>query len=179
MASQRKTAPRQGTGRGRSNKIVGQTGEYLVAAELSRRGLIATTFTGNVPHYDIIASNESGQHVSVQVKASRNPSWQFGDITKYCKISFRGKRQVVERPVRCPVRGLVVVFVMVRATGTDEFFVLEWRRLRDLLVRHHRAFLEKHHARRPQRWDSLHAAISAKILEPYRDRWNIIEKSLK
>ena len=41
---------------GRSNKLVGQTGEYLVAAELSRRGLIATTFTGNVPHYDIIAS---------------------------------------------------------------------------------------------------------------------------
>jgi hypothetical protein len=41
---------------GRSTKLVGQAGEYLVAAELSRRGLIATTFTGNVPHYDIIAS---------------------------------------------------------------------------------------------------------------------------
>jgi hypothetical protein len=26
-------------------------GEYLVAAEVCRRGLIATTFTGNVPHY--------------------------------------------------------------------------------------------------------------------------------
>ena len=41
---------------GRSTKLVGQAGECLVAAELSRRGLIATTFTGNVPHYDIIAS---------------------------------------------------------------------------------------------------------------------------
>lgn len=56
---------------GRSNKLVAQTGEYLVAAELSRRGLIATTFTGNVPHYDISASDEEGHHVSVQVKASR------------------------------------------------------------------------------------------------------------
>ena len=36
-------------GKGRHNKLVGQTGEYLVAAELSRRGYIATTFTGNVP----------------------------------------------------------------------------------------------------------------------------------
>jgi hypothetical protein len=36
---------------GHSNKIVGQTGEYLVAAELGRRGLVATTFTGNVPYY--------------------------------------------------------------------------------------------------------------------------------
>ena len=45
-------------GTGRNNKLVGQTGEYLIAAELSRRGYIATTFTGNVPDYDIIASNE-------------------------------------------------------------------------------------------------------------------------
>lgn len=44
---------------GRSNKIVGQTGEYLVAAELGRRGLIPTTFTDNAPHYDIIASDEN------------------------------------------------------------------------------------------------------------------------
>src|SRR5262249_39805385 len=64
---------------GRQNYLTKQTGEYLVAAELSRRGLIATTFTGNVPHYDIIASNEHGKHVSVQVKASRGSSWQFGD----------------------------------------------------------------------------------------------------
>src|SRR5690606_37713034 len=73
--------------KGFSNKLVGQTGEYLVAAELSRRGLIATTFTGNVPHYDIIASHEIGRHVSVQVKASRGPSWHFGSITQYCDIT--------------------------------------------------------------------------------------------
>jgi len=41
---------------GRSNKLVGQTGEYLVAAELSRRGYIATTFTGNVP--DMTSSHQ-------------------------------------------------------------------------------------------------------------------------
>lgn len=49
---------------GRSNKIVGQTGEYLVAAELGRRGLIATAFTGNVPHYDIIASDDDRSQLS-------------------------------------------------------------------------------------------------------------------
>jgi len=83
---------------GRSNKLVGQTGEYLVAAELSRHGYIATTFTGNVPDYDIIASNEIGKHVSVQVKASRSSSWQFGDISRYCRVSFKGRHQIVRRP---------------------------------------------------------------------------------
>ena len=43
-------------------------GEYLVAAELVCRGLIATTFAGNVPHFDSVASDDRGRHVSVQVK---------------------------------------------------------------------------------------------------------------
>ena len=60
---------------GRSNKLVGQTGEYLVDSELSRRGFIATTFTGNVPDYDIIASTEKGKHLSVQVKTIRGSNW--------------------------------------------------------------------------------------------------------
>jgi Holliday junction resolvase-like predicted endonuclease len=57
---------------GRQMKLVGQKGEYLVAAELGRRGLIATTFTGNVPDYDIIVSTEQGKHISVQVKTIRS-----------------------------------------------------------------------------------------------------------
>ena len=166
-------------GTGRSNKLVGQTGEYLVAAELSRRGLIATTFTGNVPHYDIIASDEDGRHVSVQVKASSGTSWQFGDITQFCSISFNGKRQVVGRPRRCPVRGLVVVFVSIGATGADRFHILTWRALRGLLLGGHKTYLAKHHGIRPQRWDSLHSAISEKVLRPYRDRWSIVKRNLR
>lgn len=164
---------------GRNNKLVGQTGEYLVAAELSRRGLIATTFTGNVPHYDIIASNEEGKHVSVQVKASRGPSWQFGDITHFCDISFEEKRQIVGCLKQCPVQRLVVVFVKIDAGGDDQYYILPWRTLRDLLVKAHKAYLQKHGGMRAQKWDSLHSAISEQTLMPYKDKWGIIEKNLK
>jgi len=164
---------------GRTNKLVGQTGEYLVAAELSRRGLIATTFTGNVPHYDIIASNEDGKHVSVQVKASRGSSWQFGDITRFCEISFKGKRQVVGRPKRCPVQRLVVVFVLINENGTDQYYILTWRALRDMVIRGHKAYLAKRNGMRAQKWDSLHSAISEKNLKPHRDRWSIVERNLR
>ena len=119
---------------GRSNKLVGQTGEYLVAAELSRHGYIATTFTGNVPEYDIIASNEQGKHVSVQVKASSGSSWQFGDISRYCQITFKGKRQLVGHPKRCPVQNLLVVFVVIDAKREDKFYILKWTTLRTLLT---------------------------------------------
>ena len=164
---------------GRSNKLVGQTGEYLVAAELGRRGLIATTFTGNVPHYDIIASNETGRHVSVQVKASRGGSWQFGDVRQYCDITFDGQRQVVGRPKPCPVRGLVVVFVSIAEGRNDRFYVLTWQRLRDLLIRDRVAYLRKHDGIRPKRWDSMHSAIVEMSLLPYLDQWKTIERNLK
>lgn len=164
---------------GRSNKLVGQAGEYLVAAELSRRGLIATTFTGNVPHYDIIASDETGRHVSVQVKAGRGTSWQFGDVRNFCEITFDGKRQVIGKPKVCPVRRLVVVFVKIEADGHDRFYILTWERLRDLLIRGHETFLGRHDGVRPQRWDSLHSAIMEKVLHRYQDKWDTIDKNLR
>ena len=160
-------------------KVVGATGEYLVAAELSRRGLIATTFTGNVPHYDIIASNAEGQHVSVQVKAGRAASWQFGDVTQFCGITFDGKRQIVGEAKPCPVRRLVMVFVKIEENGNDQFYILKWQRLRDLLIKQHKAFLDKHGGVRPQRWDSLHCGIREQALRPYLNKWGIIEKRLK
>ena len=163
---------------GRNNKLVGQTGEYLVAAELSRRGLIATTITGNVPHYDIIASNEKGKHVSVQVKASRGPSWQFGDLTKFCDISFSGKQQIVGCLKQCPVRRLVVVFVMIDAGGDDRYYILTWRTLRNLIVRGHKDYLAKHGGMRPKKWESMHSAISEETLRPYRDKWSTVEENL-
>jgi hypothetical protein len=164
---------------GRSNKLVAQTGEYLTAAELSRRGLIATTFTGNVPHYDIIASDGAGRHVSVQVKASRGPSWVFGNITQYCEITFDGTRQVVGDKKPCPVRRLIMTFVRIDDDGNDRFYILPWERLRDLLVDHHKAFLARHNGTRPKKWDSLHSAIAESELQPYRDKWETIEKNLK
>ena len=164
---------------GRSNKIIGQTGEYLVAAELGRRGLIATTFTGNVPHYDIIASDEEGQHVSVQVKAGRGSSWQFGDISQYCDITFEGKKQIVGRERECPVRDLVVVFVRIAQDGDDKFYVLPWTTLRDLLKKKHEDYLAKHNGTRPKSWESMHTAIYEKDLAPYQDDWDGITNALR
>ena len=164
---------------GRSNKLVGQTGEYLVAAELSRRGLIATTFTGNVPHYDIIASDETGRHVSVQVKASRGGSWQFGDVRHFFDITLNGKRQVVGKPKPCPVRRLAVVFVSIAEDGNDRFYILPWQRLRDLLMKTHVAYLGKHGGVRPKQWESMHSAIVEKALLRYRDQWRTIERNLR
>lgn len=164
---------------GRDNKLVGAAGEYLVAAELCRRGLIATTFTGNVPFYDVIASDEKGRHVSVQVRASRSGRWQFGDVSKFFDVAFDGRQQKTGKPKVSPVERLLMVFVVVSDSGADKFYILRWEELRDLLREGHRHYLAKHKGVRPKKWDSLHAAILEENLLPFRDNWKLITQSLR
>ena len=53
---------------GRSNQLIKQIGEYLVACELARRGLLVATFSGNVPDFDLIATDFKGSSCPIQVK---------------------------------------------------------------------------------------------------------------
>lgn len=165
-------------GSGRSTKLVGQAGEYLVAGELARRGLISTTFTGNVPHYDIIASNECGKHVSVQVKTITGRTWQF-DISKFCDISWDGDRQIVGDRRTCPIARLVCVLVVLRDRGEDEFCVLPWERLRDILVADYAGWLEDHGGVRPKNTESLHTALRPQQVARHEDNWKVVEQRLR
>ena len=166
-------------GKGRSNKIVGQTGEYLVAAELSRRGMIATTFTGNVPYYDIIASDENGRHAAIQVKAIRGGSWQF-DLRHFCGISFRGRKQILGRKVENPIRRLVCVLVVIDKTDkrNDRFFICTWRQLRDLIVVRHKSYLARHGGSRPVSPKSYHTALDIQALRRFAGKWPVIGRHL-
>lgn len=165
---------------GRNNKLVGQTGEYLVAAELSRMNLIATTFTGNVPHYDIIASDNRGRHVAIQVKASRGDSWQVSDMSKFCdiRLNIRRKTQIAGKKKSCPIRQLVCIFVRLDGQRQDRFFICTWKQWRNLLVSHHKRYLRRHHGHRPKKWKSLHTAIRVKDLKRFEDRWGTVKSNL-
>ena len=70
---------------GRSTQLTRQVGEHLVAAELGRRGLIAAPFAGNVPLFDLLAADEHGNSIPIQVKAINGPSWQFR-ITQFLEV---------------------------------------------------------------------------------------------
>jgi hypothetical protein len=163
---------------GRQNKLVGQTGEYLIASELSRRGLIATTFTGKVPDYDIIASTEDGKHISVQVKTITGSTWQFAKVDRYVDIKFQDHAQIVGQNHPSPVENLVFVFVKLGGYGSDKFYICTWPELCDVLSLHHSEYLAKHNGVRPKRWDSLHTAISAIDIGHFEDRWDLIESIL-
>jgi hypothetical protein len=62
---------------GRDMQLTRQVGEHLVAAELGRRGYVASPFAGNIPMFDLLAADPRGYAIPIQVKAINGGSWQF------------------------------------------------------------------------------------------------------
>lgn len=166
---------------GRSNYLTKQAGEYLVAAELSRRGYIATTFTGNVPYYDIIAVDDSGGHVVVQVKAIAGASWQF-KATDFADIVMKGRQQVVRCERKEPYPDLICVLVQVasaKSGARDLFYVLPWRDLCRVAIDHHTKYLAKHGAIRPRKPESMHMQLRPADVKQYEGKWEFLKKSVR
>jgi hypothetical protein len=166
---------------GRNNYLTKQTGEYIVAAELSRRGFIATTFTGNVPSYDIVAVDEQGGHALVQVKAIQGRSWQL-TADQFADIEMNGPRQVIRGQLNDPCQDLICVMVQVAPADSghaDRFFVLPWRELGGLVIAHHSAFLAKHGGVRPKNPKSLHVSIHPEELVKWEGQWQVLTKRVR
>lgn len=155
---------------GRFNQLTKQIGEYLVAAELGRLGLIAATFSGSVPDYDIVATDSACHSVPVQVKAANRTSWQF-DIRRFADVRFEGKKQVIGRPMPVSKDIVCVMLAVSPRYGADRFYVLSLEALRDTLISAHRKYLQKHGGVRPKRYDSFHVAIGEPELASFRDAW--------
>jgi hypothetical protein len=159
---------------GRRNQVTKQVGEYLVASELARRGLLVATFSGNVPDFDLIATDGRGFSIPVQVKTATAGSWQF-NMGRFVDIAFDGERQIMGDKKPLAVPDLVYVFVKAAAHyGRDEFFILDEGTLQDVLINHHRGVLAYHGGIRPKQPYSLHAALQADQFAPFRDNWEAI-----
>ena len=168
------------TSSGLSNRLVGQVGEFLVCAELGRRGLIATPFSGNVPGFDVIATNSAMRSVPLQVKTANGGAWQF-TADKLLDIEFDPMTgvQVVKGVRDATFPDLIYIFVLLgRERGRDRFFLLPKKSFLEVAHAHYAGYLERHGGRRPQKPETMHMGLRAEDFEPYEDRWDVIESAL-
>ena len=166
---------------GRGNYLTKQAGEYIVAAELSRRGFVATTFTGNVPSYDIVAVDDHGGHALVQVKAIAADSWQL-TLSQFAEVVFDGPKQIIRRQLPDPYPNLICVMVQIAPADSerrDRFYVLPWHELARIVIDGHTKYLAKHGGVRPRRPESLHTALKPAALAQWENRWDVITKRVK
>jgi len=157
------------------NQLTKQVGEYLVASELARNGLISATFSGNIPEFDIIATNQSGKSRAIQVKTINNGSWQFS-IDRFVNIEMDGNSQIIGSKIVQPISNLICVLVLLgQSYGKDEFYIIKWKKLQDLLIDNHRNYLSKNNGQRPKAKESMHCTINKDQIAIFRDNWNIIK----
>jgi hypothetical protein len=165
--------------KGRNNKLAGQIGEYLVCAELGRRDLIATPFSGNVPAFDILAADDLCRAVPIQVKASRCSSWP-SDARYWMQISFdpATKAQKNLGPIQIQNRDLIYVCVAIAPPGgqekKDRFFILTKAQLQDVCIKGYSTWMEEHEWKRPRAPMSYDCRFSIPALQEYEDNWPLI-----
>jgi hypothetical protein len=157
---------------GLSTKLTGQIGEHLVTAELGRRGIIATPFSGNVPDIDILAY-ANGVTGHIQVKTINKDSWQF-DIRKFLDVVLTDKRQIVRGKNQELDRKIICVFVSLGpGLGEDKFYIFKQGWLQDY-------FAERYKGRKPpHNIKSFHCAIWERDLKRYLGKWKLITTKFK
>jgi hypothetical protein len=157
---------------GRDTQLTRQIGEYLAAAELGRRGWIATTFTGSLPGFDILAVNPDGRILEVQVKAIRSAGWQL-NAGQFLNIDIEDGVQFVRGTRQIKTAGRVCVFVQLRNSddenARDLFYVFRWEDLQQILLADYKA------GPRPKNPDTLHHALYPKRLAAYLNNWTALD----
>ena len=72
------------------NVLTGSAGEYFVAAELSRRGVVAALTMAGTDAFDILAVNKAGKSCAIQVKTTQyeKTSWLLSSKDETPKADF-------------------------------------------------------------------------------------------
>ncbi|QXE89180.1 hypothetical protein KP001_11950 [Geomonas subterranea] len=150
----------------RKNVLAGRLAEHLVCAELARLGLIATTFTHNIPVYDILATDERCQTVPIQVKATRDrywrssaTSWMHVDMCKTSKLQIINGLKDLH-----PLNPIWVCVALGASRLADQFFVLAEADLQSVIFKNYSQELGGYAGRRLKTGKRLIAGGALKIL---------------
>jgi hypothetical protein len=145
--------------------IIGVTGEYFVAAELSRRGWIATVTLKNTPNIDVIATTLNGaRSVNIQVKTRSIGNRQGWILNK-----------AVEQVV--PQKNFYIAFVdLIGIDQHPDYYLIPKNIFAQWISEQHKIWLEqlgregRRHVDNPIR--ALHKA-QLKVFEKYHNNWDI------
>lgn len=168
--------------KGLSTKLAGQVGEFLVCAELGKRGLIATSFTGNVPEFDLIVADENLNTLPIQVKTSRADNWPTrADLWLDIEIDHDSKKQIDHGFAQISNPDLIYICVNlaeIESDKVDRFFILKKSDLQQICSKNYREWMEGINWRRPRNYKSLDNRYYLENLIPFENNWALVEDQL-
>ena len=166
---------------GYSNQLTGQIGEYLVCAELGRLGLIATSFTGNVPEYDLLVCDEMLKSLPIQVKTTRSASWP-SRANLWLNIEFDDteKKQINHGRLEIANPDLIYVCVSLgQSRAQDRFFICTKADIQDACINSYKNWMDPKDWKRPRNYKSLDNRYDTDHLAAFEDNWRLIQNQLK
>lgn len=158
---------------------IGQSGEYLVASELCRRGFIAATFSRNMPGFDILAFNyQIQEEFRIQVKTIKpTGDWQL-DAKNFLRFDLKlfdqGTQKIIGMTNDCSADYFVFVRQGNGGYGTDKFYILSLKQLKQIIKKGYGTFLKRINGKRPKNPKTTHIAIRDIDLEPYKNNWSAL-----
>lgn len=160
-------------GKNYSRFLTGQMGESLVVAELGRRDIVATAFSGNLPVADILAMHGRST-LRLQVKAMRKETATIG-LGNLLNIEQRGPKQIVTKVAPLDDPDLIYVYVYLGDCLADvRFYILTLSDLQNLIFDGYTGYLARNDGERPRNKESKHASIATRDLETFQDNWSLI-----
>jgi len=168
---------------GLSNKLTGQIGEFLACAELGKRGYIATSFTGNVPEFDLIITNEKLKTIPIQIKTSRSDNWPTkADLWIDITIDDDRKIQIDNGDRKIDNPNLIYICIALDSdleNRKDRFFILVKKDLQIICANNYRYWMNSCNWKRPRNYKSLDNRYCINDLINYENNWALIEKYIR
>jgi hypothetical protein len=163
---------------GHSNKLAGQIGEFLTCAELGRRGFIATTFTGNVPEYDLIVCDDALRTIPIQVKTTRGTTWPSrANLWLDIEVDDAQKKQINRGEKRIANPGLIYVLV---ALGDDRrhdrFFICTKADIQAVCIKSYCRWMDPKDWKRPRNYRSMDNRYGIEAVKPFEENWELIQR---
>lgn len=111
--------------------ITGAAGEFFVAAEISKRGAIATLTLKNTPTIDVLATNpEKGTFANIQVKTrgiANNQGWKLSS-----KVDNKSK-----------IKNHFYVFVNLKENNElNEYYIIPFNEFAEFITKKHRKWMK-------------------------------------
>ena len=141
--------------------LTGATGEYYVAAELSRRGWLATVTIKNAPGTDVLAQELTTKRtVAIQTKTSTGG--------KSFTLTDRDEQTFDPDP------GWVVLVGLDSPTDRPSFFVIPRCHLATMLYALHHWWLDQPGRKGQPHNDTGRRSVQRDSVAGYRDRWDLL-----
>ena len=176
----------------KSKYYTGATGEHLVAAELSKRGFIASALPGGAPRIDILAYKD-GVAIPLQVKTCRIACVSL-NAKGFLHINFN-KKQKTQSIDRSKGKGgrkeidhhLIWIIIFISTIKEEDkevdkyrFFICTEGDIQNAVLEHYGNFLESLEptGQRKRNWETTHHGLYPDQIEGAEDNWELLNKEV-